>query len=104
MTVLFSIQNKLIVYYQSDRCCFLAFSAATTIEMKEKLTPPASKPSSKHTVLTIPQIPALLLNSGLDKNRQSLKHPQTGKPWFDKSSIRLMTKCHAKQPNVRGRN
>lgn len=77
-------------------------AAPPVMEMKERLTPPASKP--KHIVLFIPQIPAVCNESGLDKTRKSPKHPQTGKPWFDKSSIRLMTKCHAKQPYLRGRN
>jgi hypothetical protein len=75
-----------------------------TMEMKEKLSPTTTTTKSTTKfggVLTLNLAP-VTFPSG-DK-KKSLKLPQMGKPRADKQSMRLITKCHAKQPNVRGRN
>jgi hypothetical protein len=79
-------------------------------KMKEKLSSPIKpSPSAPHKlgVLILPHIPSVFFPSPLinkKKESKSLKQPQTGKAPAEKYSMRLMTKCHAKQPNLRGRN
>ena len=76
-------------------------------EMKEKLTSPVKPSTSNHKfggILVLPHVPSIFQSSSKKKESKSLKHPQTGKAPADKNSMRLMTKCHAKQPNFRGRN
>ncbi len=73
-------------------------------EMKEKVTTPQVKSSSKSGLLSWSKIPDSVLHPTWAKKLTSSKHPQTGKPNFDKKSFHLLTKCHAKQPQSRGRN
>jgi len=85
--------------------------AAASSEMKSKLSSssPTSKSSSSSKVggvVALPNFSSLLFRSKKSgkKDSKSLKHPQNGKASTEKHTMRLMAKCHAKQPFGRGRN
>lgn len=81
--------------------------AAASSEVKTKLSsspPPTSSSFRMGGVVSLPHFSNLLFRSKSSKEAKSLKHPQTGKASSEKHSMRLMAKCHAKQPFGRGRN
>lgn len=90
-----------VVTTRKMKVCSAASSQST--EMREKLSSP-SKPPTASTSKFVIAIP-IVFPAKNQKDSKSLKHPQTGKNPSDKHSMRLMAKCHAKQPlGGRGRN